>query len=98
MLAQPSSRFTEPTIDIVKSNFGDRVEIRDGLEGTASVISTAKAPAHASAGDPSTTGGLKGGQEPERPVRRLQFPRFSQSKPPLSGHRAPSKSPSALSF
>ena len=43
MLAQPSSRFTEPTIDIVRTNFGDQVEIRDGLEGTASVISTAKA-------------------------------------------------------
>ena len=43
MLAQPSSRFTEPTIDIVRANFGDQVEIRDGLEGTASVISTAKA-------------------------------------------------------
>ena len=42
MLAQPSSRFTEPTIDIVRNNFGDRVEIREGLEGTASVISTAK--------------------------------------------------------
>ena len=43
MLAQPSSRFTEPTIDIIRNNFGDRVEIREGLEGTASVISTAKA-------------------------------------------------------
>ena len=43
MLAQPSSRFTEPTIDIVRTNFGDNVEIRDGLDGTASVISTAKA-------------------------------------------------------
>ena len=43
MLAQPSSRFVEPTVDLVKRNFGDRVEIRDGLEGTASVISTAKA-------------------------------------------------------
>ena len=42
MLAQPSSRFAEPTIDVVRSNFGDRVEIREGLEGTASVISTAK--------------------------------------------------------
>ena len=42
MLAQPSSRFAEPTIDIVRNNFGDRVEIREGLEGTASVISTAK--------------------------------------------------------
>ena len=43
MLAQPSSRFAEPTIDLIKQSFGDRVEIRDGLEGTASVISTAKA-------------------------------------------------------
>ena len=43
MLAQPSTRFTEPTIDIVRANFGYQVEIRDGLEGTASVISTAKA-------------------------------------------------------
>ena len=43
MLAQPSTRFNEPTIDIIKSNFGDRVEIREGLEGTASVISTKKA-------------------------------------------------------
>ena len=43
MLAQPSSRFAEPTIDIVRNNFGDRVEIREGLEGTASVIRTAKA-------------------------------------------------------
>ena len=31
MLAQPSSRFNEPTIDIVKNNFGDRVEVREGL-------------------------------------------------------------------
>jgi len=43
MLAQPSSRFAEPTIDLVRNNFGDRVEIREGLEGTASVISTDKA-------------------------------------------------------
>ena len=43
MLAQPSSRFAEPTIELVRRNFGDRVEIRDGLEGAASVISTAKA-------------------------------------------------------
>ena len=43
MIAQPSSRFNEPTIDIVKQNFGDRVEIREGLSGTASVISTEKA-------------------------------------------------------
>ena len=43
MIAQPSSRFNEPTIDLVKRNFGDRVEIREGLSGTASVISTEKA-------------------------------------------------------
>ena len=43
MLSQPSSRFKEPTIDLVKNNFGDRVEIREGLSGTASVISTEKA-------------------------------------------------------
>ena len=42
MLAQPSSRFAEPTIDIARNNFGNRVEIREGLEGTASVISTEK--------------------------------------------------------
>ena len=43
MIAQPSCRFEEPTIDLVKSNFGDRVEIREGLNGNASVISTKKA-------------------------------------------------------
>jgi len=43
MLAQPTSRFEEPTIDLVRNNFGDRVEIREGLEGTASVISSEKA-------------------------------------------------------
>ena len=43
MIAQPSSRFKEPTVDLVKSNFGDRVEIREGLGGNASVISAEKA-------------------------------------------------------
>ena len=43
MIAQPSSRFREPTIDLVKNNFGNRVKIREGLSGTASVISTEKA-------------------------------------------------------
>ena len=43
MIVQPSSRFNELTIDLVKNNFGDRVEIREGLSGTASVISTEKA-------------------------------------------------------
>ena len=43
MIAQPSSRFAEPTVELVRNNFGDRVEIRDGLDGAASVISTEKA-------------------------------------------------------
>ena len=43
LIAQPSSRFKESTIDLVRDNFGDRVEIREGLGGTASVISTEKA-------------------------------------------------------
>ena len=43
LIAQPSSRFKEPTIDLVKNNFGDRVEIREGLSASASVISTEKA-------------------------------------------------------
>ena len=43
MIAQPSSRLAEPTIDIIQNNFGDWVEIREGLGGTDSVISTAKA-------------------------------------------------------
>jgi UDP-glucose 4-epimerase len=42
MIAQPTTRFAEPTIELVKANFGDAVEIRDGLEGNASVISTRK--------------------------------------------------------
>lgn len=42
MIAQPTTRFAEPTIDLVKENFGDSVEIRDGLEGNGSVISTRK--------------------------------------------------------
>ena len=42
MIAQPTTRFAEPTIDLIKANFGDAVELRDGLEGCASVISTKK--------------------------------------------------------
>ena len=42
MIAKPTTRFAEPTIELVKANFGDAVEIRDGLEGNASVISTRK--------------------------------------------------------
>ena len=43
LIAQPSSRFTEPTVDLIKKNFRERVEIRGQLEGSASVISTEKA-------------------------------------------------------
>ena len=43
MIAQPSTRFNEPTVDLVRNNFGGRVPIREGLSGTASVISTQKA-------------------------------------------------------
>lgn len=43
MLAQPTTRFAEPTLDLVRRNFGDVVEIRAGLEGNGSVISTGKA-------------------------------------------------------
>ncbi len=43
MLAQPSTRFAEPTVDLIRNNFGDEVEIRGPMEGNASVINTAKA-------------------------------------------------------
>ena len=43
LLAQPPTRFSEPTVELVRDNFGSQVEIRDGLEGNASVISTQKA-------------------------------------------------------
>ena len=43
LLAQPTTRFQESTIDLIQQNFGNRVEIRGELEGNASVISTAKA-------------------------------------------------------
>ena len=56
MLAQPTSRFNEPTIDIVKNNFGDRVEIREGLNGTAA-SSAQRRPSDCWAGNPVTTGG-----------------------------------------
>ena len=42
LIAQPTTRFLEPTIDLVKENFGAACEIREGLEGNASVISTRK--------------------------------------------------------
>ena len=43
LIAQPPTRFREPTADLIRENFGDRVEIRGDLPGNASVISTAKA-------------------------------------------------------
>ncbi len=43
LIAQPKTRFQEPTVDLIKQNFGDAVEIRGELPGNASVISTQKA-------------------------------------------------------
>jgi len=43
LLAQPITRFRESTVDLIRSNFGDRIEIRGDLSGNASIISTAKA-------------------------------------------------------
>jgi hypothetical protein len=40
MIAQPTTRFAEPTLELVRANFGSAVQIRDGLEGCASVIRT----------------------------------------------------------
>ena len=43
LLAQPTTRFREPAEELIRSNFGDRVEIRGPLEGNATVLNTAKA-------------------------------------------------------
>tara|TARA_Y100000588_G_scaffold378509_3_gene459101 strand:+ start:8306 stop:8605 length:300 start_codon:yes stop_codon:yes gene_type:complete len=43
LLAQPDTRFAEPTVDLIEANFGDEVQIRGNLDGNASVISTRKA-------------------------------------------------------
>ena len=43
LIAQPSNRLQEPTIDLIERNFGGRVEIRGDMRGNASVISTEKA-------------------------------------------------------
>ena len=40
MIAQPQTRFQEPTIDLIRQNFGSQVEIRGDLPSNASVIST----------------------------------------------------------
>ena len=42
LLAQPINRFREDTVDLIRRNFGDRVEIRGALEGNASIISSDK--------------------------------------------------------
>ena len=42
LLAQPINRFREDTVDLIRRNFGDGVEIRGTLEGNASVISSDK--------------------------------------------------------
>lgn len=43
MIAQPQTRFAEPTVDLIRQHFGSQVEIRGDLPGNASVISTQKA-------------------------------------------------------
>lgn len=43
LLAQPTTRFAEPTVELIKQNFGNQVPIRGTLKGNASVISTQKA-------------------------------------------------------
>ena len=43
LIAQPSNRLQEPTLDLIERNFGECVEIRGVLRGNASVISTEKA-------------------------------------------------------
>ncbi len=43
MLAQPTTRFKEPTAELIELNFGSKVEIRGELKGNASVISAEKA-------------------------------------------------------
>jgi len=43
LIAQPTTRLCEPTVELIQRNFGNQVPIRDDLEGNASVISTKKA-------------------------------------------------------
>ena len=43
LLAQPTTRFRETTVELIERNFGGRVEIRGELKGNASVINTKKA-------------------------------------------------------
>ena len=43
MLAQPITRFKEPTTELIELNFGPGMELRGELKGNASVISAEKA-------------------------------------------------------
>jgi nucleoside-diphosphate-sugar epimerase len=43
LLAQPTTRFREPTKELIERNFGKELQIRGPLEGNASIISTEKA-------------------------------------------------------
>ena len=43
LIPQPSTHLAEPSVDLIKGNFGDAVEIRGQLSGRSSVISTEKA-------------------------------------------------------
>lgn len=43
MIAQPKTRFREPTLELIEQNFGSQVDIRGDLRDNASVISTEKA-------------------------------------------------------
>lgn len=43
LIAQPTTRFREPTVELIQRNFGHHVPIRGDMEGNASAISTKKA-------------------------------------------------------
>ena len=43
LLAQPINRFRENTVEVIRKNFGEEMEIRGDLDGNASVISSEKA-------------------------------------------------------
>lgn len=43
LLAEPTTRFEEPTIDLIRANFGSELQIRGELSGNTSVINSNKA-------------------------------------------------------
>jgi hypothetical protein len=43
LLAQPVTRFREPTVELIQNNFGNCIKIRSVLPGNASMINTDKA-------------------------------------------------------